>query len=272
MESQLPLSIEELRPSAPVELLGRATEWDHLTRWERAEVGRALRRLGWTYSEIREVIPVPKGTLAGWCSEIRLSSEQIAGIKTRRYPGVREGLPVNTQRKRRLEIRQIRGEANVFARTRLSDSYWIAGTCLYWAEGSKTKPRVAVANSDPTLLRLFMGWFQAYHNGESAFVLAMHLHEGNEEAAAKRYWSSELRLEHPDFSKTFIKPKGTGHRKNRLPWGVCRVTARRSADAWHRTMAWIEVVGEAFATRGPSEVLANLPSGALAQFGRAADS
>lgn len=67
MEGQLPLAIGDLKTSAPAELLGRAAEWDQLTRWERAEVGRALRRLGWTYSEIREVVPVPKGTLAGWC-------------------------------------------------------------------------------------------------------------------------------------------------------------------------------------------------------------
>lgn len=37
-----------------------------LSRWERAEVGRALRRLGWTYGEIRQVIAVPKGTVLNW--------------------------------------------------------------------------------------------------------------------------------------------------------------------------------------------------------------
>ncbi|NNC91958.1 MAG: hypothetical protein HKN80_05660, partial [Acidimicrobiia bacterium] len=38
-----------------------------LGQWNRAELGRSLRRLGLSYGEIMNLIPVPKGTLAGWC-------------------------------------------------------------------------------------------------------------------------------------------------------------------------------------------------------------
>lgn len=47
------------------------------------------------------------------------------------------------------------------------------------------------------------------------------------------------------FTKSFIKPAGTGHRKNHLPHGVCRACMRRSADAWHRTMGWIDALVDA---------------------------
>lgn len=50
---------------------------------ERAEVGRVLRGLGWSYGEIREVIDVPKATLAGWCRDIRLTDDQIVAMKHR---------------------------------------------------------------------------------------------------------------------------------------------------------------------------------------------
>jgi len=49
-----------------------------------------------------------------------------------------------------------------------------------------------------------------------------------------------------DFTKTYIKPDGTGHRKNHLPYGVCTLTKRRSADAHIMTMMWIEFLQEQF--------------------------
>lgn len=85
-----------MRPTAPPELLAQIERWATLSQWERAEVGRALRRFGWTYGEIRSVLDVPKGTLAGWCREIRLTDEQIASIKQR--TATQRGVPRDTQR------------------------------------------------------------------------------------------------------------------------------------------------------------------------------
>jgi hypothetical protein len=78
------------------------------------------------------------------------------------------------------------------------------------------------------------------------FNLGLHLHEGNDEPAAKQYWSNALNLDSPHFGKTYIKPVGTGHRKNQLPHGVCRVRMLRASDYWHRVMVWIDVVAESF--------------------------
>ena len=96
---------------------------------------------------------------------------------------------------------------------------------------------------------MFIAWTRRYHDRKATFVLMLHLHEGNDEGAAKECWRAALNLPDADFHKTFIKPRGTGHRRNRLPWGVCRVFVRRSTDAWLRTMEWVDVLA------------ANLPSG-----------
>lgn len=82
-----------MRPQIPQELLDRAAEWDDLHRWERSELGKALRRLGLTYGEIRELIPVPKGTLSYWCREIQLTPAQIVAIYERSSPSSRAGIP-----------------------------------------------------------------------------------------------------------------------------------------------------------------------------------
>jgi hypothetical protein len=234
---------------APPEVLEAAAHWDRLTRWERAELGRRLRRDGWTYTEIMEVLPVVKGTLAGWCKEIRLGEEQVDSIRARRPPGVRTGIPVDTQRKRRAEIEAIRERARASFEELRSDPTWVAGATMYWAEGAKTSPQLGMANTDPKALRLFIRWYRAYFNKDAEFVLSMHLHHGNDEMAARQWWAQALDLPEARFTKTFIKPPGTGHRKNRWLHGVCRVQARRSADAYHATMAWIECLSS-FLTSG----------------------
>ena len=86
------------------------------------------------------------------------------------------------------------------------------------------------------------------HDHDAEFVLSLHLHDGNDERSARQWWGEHLHLNDPDFTKTFIKPPGTGHRKNHLPHGVCRVRMRRSADALYRTLAWIDVIADALGT------------------------
>ena len=119
---------------------------------------------------------------------------------------------------------------------------------LYWGEGAKTGSNLILANSDPAVLRLFAAWVRRYLDPEAEFVLSMHLHEGNDERAAQRYWRSATGLPDAPFTKTFIKPRGTGHRKNHLEHGVCRVAVRRSTNHRLRVMSWIDAIADAFGT------------------------
>ncbi len=233
-----------MRPQVSSSLVERAAEWDELHRRERSELGKELRRLGLTYGEIRELIPVPKGTLSYWCREINLTEEQIEAIRARTGPDSRMGIPVDTQWRRRGEIALIRDEARRFAITHLDDAFFIAGVVMYWGEGAKTGSNLILANSDPAVLRLFVCWVRRYLEPDAEFVLSVHLHEGNDEAAARHYWKTATTLPNARWTKTFIKPRGTGHRKNHLQHGVCRVVVLRSTDHRYRVMTWIAIVSE----------------------------
>jgi hypothetical protein len=191
-----------------------------------------------------DVLPVAKGTLAGWCKDIRLSEDQIEAIRARRPPGIRSGVPVDTQRKRRAEVAAIRTRAAVEAKQMVHDSFWTAGVVMYWAEGTKARPRLELTNSDDRALRLFIAWTRRYHRPTAEFVLELHLHEGNDDMLARSHWTAALGLTDPRFYPTFIKPAGTGHRKNNLKHGVCRVSMTKSTDAFHRTMAWIDAIAD----------------------------
>ena len=137
----------------------------------------------------------------------------------------------------------IRAQASLEAEHLIADPFWAAGVALYWGEGSKTRNKLEVANSDPGILRLFINWVRAYLDPRAEFVLHINLHADNSEPLAKAFWAAALLLPEAEFHKTFVKPDGTGHRKNHLPHGVCRVKVRRAADQWQTTMAWIEWLG-----------------------------
>ena len=227
----------------PLALLESAREWDQLRPHDRAELGRALRRLGLSYGEIRRLIPVPKSTLSGWCASIVLSQEQIVAMAAR--TGSPKGVPRDTQWRRRAQIADIRSAAVAEVPTLLREPLWAAGTAMYWAEGAKKSKRLSMTNSDPKALRLFIQWTRTYLRRDAEFVLSLHLHHGNSQADAQRYWRHALGLPEVTFYKAYIKPPGTGHRKNHLPHGVCRVTVRASADLLVRAATWFSHLPEA---------------------------
>jgi hypothetical protein len=98
------------------EFRARIDSWESLSRWERSELGKDLRRLGLSYGEIMDLIPVKKSTLATWCREVKLTEEQYGAIKERTH-GSRLGIPVDTNWKRRREIEHLRE----LARSRVPD-------------------------------------------------------------------------------------------------------------------------------------------------------
>lgn len=231
-----------MKPEVPQELLGQAALWDELHRWERRELGRELRRLGLMQCEIRELIPVPKSTLSYWCRDVQLTPGQIAAIRDRGYS--QTGVLRDTQRRRRREIASLRARARRVAPRMADRPLFTAGVALYWAEGAKSSNDLTIANTDPALLRLFIRWVQIYLDPDAEFRLSLHLHRGNDEVTSQQFWRDELALPLARFTKTYVKPEGTGHRNNRLAHGVCRVRVCRSTDYWHTTMEWIEWVKE----------------------------
>lgn len=228
-------------------LRSRVDEWETLSRWERSELARDLRQLGLSYPEIQSLIEIKKSTLATWCRDVELTDRQKDAIKAR--TGSRAGIPVDTNWKRRVEVEAIQRAARDEARVLISDPMWLAGVILYWCEGAKTRNHLDVANSDPVALKTFIYWVRRYLDASPDLVLRLHLHEGNDDEASRQWWREQLELPDARFHKTFIKPAGTGHRKNHLAHGVCSVRMMAASNSWHRVMAWIEVVRSEMANR-----------------------
>lgn len=209
-------------------------------------MGKDLRRLGLSYGEIMDLIPVRKSTLATWCRDVKLTEEQVEALRIRRPPI--PGIPRNTQRKRHREIEMITAQAGLEAMHLQDDPFWAMGVVLYWAEGCKTNRRLEMAHSEPEALRLFMRWIHRYLEPSATFAAALNLHFDNDEMRAKQFWSVQLGISLDEFTKTFVKPDGTGHRKNHLAHGVCRVSMRKSTNAWITTSTWVEFIKKGLQT------------------------
>jgi hypothetical protein len=227
-------------PQIPAEMVARAARWTELKRWERRELGQALRRLGLSYSEIAEIIPVHNGTLSGWCRDIELTQGQLARLKSKRPAlAVRQAVGEHLRKVARARHKAAREKARCELEVLASQPLFVAGVVAYWSEGAKGK-EVCFSNSDPSLVRLFLIWAQRYLEADlSRFTVRMHLHSGQDEAERLRYWSEMTCIPPDGFRKTFFKREGTGHRKNILYNGTVQIRMSRSRIELERVVGWI---------------------------------
>jgi hypothetical protein len=89
------------------------------------------------------------------------------------------------------------------------------------------------------LFRAFQRWgFD--ERGWNRFVARLYLHSGQDEAERIGYWSNKLGIPPTRFGKTYVKPEGSGHRKNVLWAGTVAIRIRRSTADLQRVLGWIE--------------------------------
>ena len=110
---------------------------------------------------------------------------------------------------------------------------------LYWAEGSKSRNSVQLSNSDVHLLRFFRHFLSTCFDVRAErFRVALHVYLGNglEVQEIERYWLGHLDLPSSCLRRHQVNPLPTsssGRKKNRLPYGVCRLTVHDTRIVQH---------------------------------------
>lgn len=123
-----------------------------------------------------------------------------------------------------------------------ADSFKIAGAMIYWAEGAKTQG-TSITNSDSKLIEFMVKWFKVVlHIPPTRLTAYLHIHYGDDEKRIKTFWSKTTGIPIENFRKSFIKPRGTGHRTHILPNGIIkiRVNGIGSEDVRYKILAWLE--------------------------------
>lgn len=106
---------------------------------------------------------------------------------------------------------------------------------LYWAEGSKERNTLTFCNSDVNMLRYFRHFLATALDVKAEdFIIRLHVYTNNgiPIAAVERYWLDALDLPPTALRGHQINPLPTsssGRKRNRLPYGVCTLTLRRSS-------------------------------------------
>ena len=110
---------------------------------------------------------------------------------------------------------------------------------LYWAEGSKLRNSLAIANSDPNLLRLFIRFLrQEFPQEADAVSFRLNLYTGNglEVPEVEMFWLTQLELSSECLRKHTLNNRpapSSGVKKNKLPYGVGTLTICRTRVVQH---------------------------------------
>lgn len=209
------------------------------------EKARALRKKGLSYNKIKEQLEVSKSSVSLWCKDIKLSNRQKEKLADRSAAVFKLGAKANHE-KRVLEILAIKEIARKEIANLDKDTFKVAGAILYWAEGHKTN-NASVTNSDPRIIRFMVTWFKEICDIPSTRLKAyLHIHYRNDERKIKKFWSGLTGIPLKNFGKSFIKPKGTGHRTNILPNGIIRISVlgKGAGNLRHKILFWGEKIYE----------------------------
>lgn len=191
--------------------------------WSLKEKAQQLRKQGLSYNEILKCVQVSKSTISLWCRYVPLTRKQRKILQERRGDQMKG---IHAIQKYFWKKQSDAFEDGLKMADSVRDARFIAGLMLYWAEGCKQK-KVSIANSDSRIIRFMVAWFKDFFSIEKEqLAVHLHLHSGQDEKKMKEYWSSITGIPSQNFIKSFVKPEGSGYRKNILYNGTVGIRVK----------------------------------------------
>jgi hypothetical protein len=133
---------------------------------------------------------------------------------------------------RRAERRAYQDHGRALAR--LGEADHVAGCMLYWAEGTKDQNQVRFSNSDPEMVRKFVAFLRSYfHVDDEDVRLTCHLYADHLERQREieQYWLGVTGLPETSLCRSIVNvysKYSAKKRRNKLPYGTCRVVVHRT--------------------------------------------
>lgn len=209
-----------------------------------------LRREGLSINAIAKKLKVSKGSVSLWCSEIVLTVEQKKVIKERMieagHKGRLIGAEINKNKKKKI-IQESIVEASRMFNKLTEREMLIAGTALFWAEGTKKGSKLTFSNSDPLMILFIYKWYKnilGVKNDEfMPRIFINHIHKPRINIVVK-YWSSLLSLSIAQFGNpTLLKMKQVKKYENYdTYYGVLQLGVRRPGKLKYKVMGLIEAL------------------------------
>ena len=169
---------------------------------------RVLRRRGHSLGELSRRLGISKSTASLWTSDVIPSPFGIDQIQRKREESRAKGHAVLHEMKiGRLAKAEAEADEliNGLNRDKILDLAILS--MIYQCEGLKSNQDVRFANSDPNLIKLFLSAFRSsFKLNEKKFRLCIHIHDYQNDAETKKFWSEVTDIPLTQFMKSFAKP------------------------------------------------------------------
>lgn len=213
---------------------------------------RKLRINGLGVKTIAQQLSVSSSTVSLWCRDIKLSTQQYKDLMKNAhdpYYGKRKDNIARQIQKRLDTIERLKQEGIKDIGKLTNRELFIAGVALYWAEGFKKDKRLGFANSDPTMIRLFLKWLlQCCKVPKKDIRLRVGINISHtyriEEIEA--HWIEVTDIPKMQFQKPYFQKFKW---KKEFPhpdkyFGVLRIRANMQLPLFRKINGWIEGLGQ----------------------------
>jgi hypothetical protein len=204
-------------------------------------MARELREAGMPYKRIAASLGVSPSSAYAWTSDIELTDEQ----KAANLRGPRGPLNPEDVRRRaeawsaRCRQRRAASQREGRAAARRGDPLLLAGCMLYWADGGKRRNAIQFTNSDPRMVAFFRTFLvDALGIAPQDIDLSINVYTNNGMSIEEieRYWLALLDL--PKASArghvlNHMPTSSSGRAKNKLPYGVARLSVHQTEKVQH---------------------------------------
>jgi hypothetical protein len=182
------------------------------------ERARELRARGWALQDIADELGVSKASVSVWVRDV-----SFVPAPRRRAARVRGPSASTVAKQAQIDAMVEAGQERI---GRLSDrDLLIAGTALYAGEGSKTDGAVLFANTDPSMVRLFLRWLrECFTVDESRLRVRVYLHEGLDLDAATGHWAEVTGIPTSQFGKPYRAAADPTRRRTKHEHGCVYVS------------------------------------------------
>lgn len=207
-----------------------------------------LRREGYSYTYIKNVLKIPKSTLSDWLHNIKFTPNKVT-LETIGKARIESGKYKNKLKKENILKAVLQAEKDIGNMT--NRDIMMLGLGIYIGEGGKTAGLTRLINSDPKIITFMIKWFKTSFNVKvKNLTLRLHLYPDNDVDKCIKYWSQKTKIPTTQFTKTIIDTRTDKKNKNRnkLPFGTAHLSIKSFNNKdlgvylHRRIMAWINKV------------------------------
>jgi predicted transcriptional regulator len=199
-----------------------------------------LRKKGFSYSEIRKLLFIPKSTISYWLKKIKLSDPQLRRLKRKRSEAAKTGSKFKKLKTQEI-IERIQRLASEEIKQISKRELWLMGIMLYWKErlshGNKSdlKKGVRFTSSDIHLIKLFLRWLKEIgqlKREEIEFDIFLSRRKRNMNRIIN-YWSEITGYPKESFPRIYFQ-------SGKSEFGLLRVRVKASSMLARQISGWIK--------------------------------